>query len=77
MEEEIHMASQEIERLQAELAAAKAALAVEKKEKKKILKAGGRLNDVLGDLYFADLTPESSESDVSRALNAWLEISIK
>ena len=57
LEEEIYMASQEIERLQAQLAAAKAALAQEKKEKKKIIKAGWALNDILAEMDGADLTP--------------------
>lgn len=77
LEEEIHMASQEIERLQAQLSAAKAALAVAKKEKKKMLKAGGVLYDVLSELYFSDLTPESSERETSRALSAWLKLNTK
>ena len=77
LEEEIHMASQEIERLQERLAAAQEALALEKKEKRKIIKTGGALYDVLSDLYFADLTPESSEKDVSKSLNAWLKLNIK
>lgn len=65
------MASQEIERLQAELAAVKAALAVEKKEKKKILKAGGDLSALVYEMYVADLCPESWAGNIDRLLKRW------
>jgi predicted nucleic acid-binding Zn-ribbon protein len=71
LEEEIHMASQEIERLQAQLAAAKAALALEKKEKKKVTDSGWALNDVLAELVCTDLCPEAWRKDINRALNKW------
>ena len=71
LEEEIHMASQEIERLQAKLAAAKAALAREKKEKKKILKAGWALNDILAELVCTDLCPEPWYDDIQKAIKKW------
>lgn len=65
------MASQEIERLQAQLAAAKAALAQEKKEKKKLLSAGWALNDVLAELVCTDLCPEPWRPDINRVINRW------
>lgn len=71
LEEEIHMASQEIERLQAELAAVKAALAVEKKEKKKIINAGWALNDVLAELVCTDLCPEAWYDDFQKVIKRW------
>jgi predicted RNase H-like nuclease (RuvC/YqgF family) len=71
LEEEIYMASQEIERLQAQLAAAKAALALEKKEKKKVTDSGWALNDVLAELVCTDLCPEAWRKDINRALNKW------
>lgn len=65
------MASQEIERLQAELAAVKAALAVEKKEKKKMTDAGWVLNDILAEMHCTDLCPEAWRSEIGRAVKRW------
>jgi hypothetical protein len=71
LEEEIHMASQEIEKLQAALAKAKADLAVAKKEKKKITDAGWALNDILAELVCTDLCPEPWFDDIQKAVKKW------
>ena len=77
LEESIYMLSQDIEKLQAELASAKSALAQEKKEKKKIEQAGWALNDVLAELVCTDLCPDGLRKDINRAINKWHKNSSK
>lgn len=71
LEESLYMLSQDIEKLQDELAAAKAALALEKKEKKKITEAGWALNDVLAELVCTDLCPQAWVKDINKSINRW------
>jgi predicted RNase H-like nuclease (RuvC/YqgF family) len=77
LEESLYMLSQDIEKLQAELAAAKAALALEKKEKKKITDAGWVLNDVLAELVCTDLCPDAWRKDINKAIKKWHKHSSK
>ncbi len=71
------MASQEIEKLQAALAKAKADLAVAKKEKKKIILVGGDLSNMIAEMYNADLCPESWSDDIDKLLKRWHKLSNK
>jgi uncharacterized membrane-anchored protein YhcB (DUF1043 family) len=71
LEESLYMLSQDIEKLQDELAATKAALALEKKEKKKITDAGWALNDVLAELVCTDLCPAAWTRDINKAIKKW------
>jgi hypothetical protein len=71
LEESLYMLSQDIEKLQDELAAAKAALALEKKEKKKITEAGWALNDVLAELVCTDLCPQAWVKDINKSIKRW------